>query len=261
MSGIIVDIWLKDPLSKKRIGQIDTIINMIATKSKVRRAKLLEYVGINLEDLNIWGDLLIEQMTHHEVKDAFVIWLNRINQKEENRTMFHWRFNVDNIHNLGIDDPSEEMTTLGEFSLEIDNDPNGFRDYIDWLNEEGTQVFFEEKYREYQYIIDTVGYLPASRVSIFTFGSPIYHKVLGNLALYIANEFDGLINMGGAVQPVLAYFEEYLLRTPDWIHEFVQQFPGKIWNISLDDKRVHHVIDREFMQAWLKHPGFRMCRS
>jgi hypothetical protein len=74
----------------------------------------------------------------------------------------------------------------------------------------------------------------------------IDHRILAELAFWPAQRFDGLVNLGGelAVAP--------------------NDLPGRLYSVPYDAGHgrtcISHVVDVDFLQAWLKHPCFGMVK-
>ena len=72
------------------------------------------------------------------------------------------------------------------------------------------------------------------------------HKILGELTLYIAEKFDGLINFCGQIS----------MQSDEMI--------GKTWEIpyktSTGMTAVYHIADVDFMKGWLCDKNFRMIK-
>jgi hypothetical protein len=101
------------------------------------------------------------------------------------------------------------------------------------------------------------------------------HRILGELALYLAQIYDGVIDFDGALIPAstLSADEQADLTRmfeADWSEiaapreRFFARLPGKILAVPYQTSNgrawVTHVADREFMAAWLAHHDFHMIK-
>jgi hypothetical protein len=100
-------------------------------------------------------------------------------------------------------------------------------------------------------------------------GRLIDHLTLGHLALTLAEQYDGLIDMDGAITPPLrpggnSTLKNYPWHTLEEIHEFVQAIPGTVHEIYYEvnpaRQWVFHIVDTVFLKNWLKHPHFHMMK-
>jgi hypothetical protein len=96
------------------------------------------------------------------------------------------------------------------------------------------------------------------------------HRILGLLALRVAERYSGMIDLGGALAPSVRYWElppdatedDHPSQTPEAIRAFVGALPGRVYEIpypaSRGRKLFTHMVDVEFLRAWLQHPEFHM---
>ena len=84
---------------------------------------------------------------------------------------------------------------------------------------------------------------------------PLDHRILGHLALFLAERYGGLINMSGAITPPFKPDRQYSIRqyprhTLEEIHEFVQGLPGKVIEVLYGEEVgkpwVYHIVDATF---------------
>ncbi len=103
----------------------------------------------------------------------------------------------------------------------------------------------------------------------------IDHKILGELTLYIAEKFDGLIDFGGAIFPYQSLPNKmkegmWLWEQANWtdikpyFDEMVGKIGGKIFTIEYETGNnrnwVYHLCDAEFMRNWLQNKNFGMIK-
>lgn len=94
---------------------------------------------------------------------------------------------------------------------------------------------------------DYVGFNPVFGLVVSAMcNREIDHKILGELTLYLAEEFNGLINFGG-----------HLITQTD-------KMQGKMWEIPYETSggmmAVYSIANVDFMRAWLNNKNFRMIK-
>jgi hypothetical protein len=121
------------------------------------------------------------------------------------------------------------------------------------------------------------GFLPASEIDVSaSLGRDQDHRILGELVLYMAQSFGGIVDFGGALMPastwtsdesdrILQVFEEANWQDVSTSRDrFFRSMPGRIAAIPYQTASgrtwVSHVCDCEFMRAWLQHPDFYMIK-
>ena len=102
------------------------------------------------------------------------------------------------------------------------------------------------------------------------------HRVLGELALYFAKKFGGIIDFNGLITPpwddVVPWYRgsNWFFYKANWSDirkktmRYLEQIPGKItaieYEVNEQRRWAYHVCDVEFMENWLKHPHFHMIK-
>ncbi len=103
------------------------------------------------------------------------------------------------------------------------------------------------------------------------------HRILGELSLYLARRFNGLIDFCGALMPPVTLTGrenaiQFLMKFEhaNWedlcesARLFFRTFPGRLlefpYQTAYGTTWVNHVCDAEFMTAWLQHPHFYMVK-
>ena len=107
--------------------------------------------------------------------------------------------------------------------------------------------YYEYTEEEVLMIRDYVGFNPVFDLGIYAMcNREIDHKILGELTLYLAEKFNGLIDFGG-----------HLINQPNTMK-------GKTWEIPYETvggmTAVYNVADVDFMKDWLKDRNFRMIK-
>ena len=137
-----------------------------------------------------------------------------------------------------------------------------------------SESFDEDDAERYEHQIDgTFGYRPVQSVDwVAMCNGDHNHQVLGELCLWTAERFDGVIGFGGPLLPALpehlrgrrmcerlAWDEVRPLH-----HQMVGGMPGRIiehlYRTANDTTWAFHTADVEFMRAWLTHPEFHMIK-
>ena len=123
---------------------------------------------------------------------------------------------------------------------------------------------------EKEHVAELIGYIPQQELGFFAgCNRPLDHRILGHLALFLAERYGGLINMSGAITPPFKPDRQYSIRqyprhTLEEIHEFVQGLPGKVIEVLYGEEVgkpwVYHIVDATFLRAWLQHPHFHMIK-
>ncbi len=123
---------------------------------------------------------------------------------------------------------------------------------------------------EKEQIVEAVGYYPQQAISIYAgCNQSIDHRILGHLALFLAECYDGLIHLGGAITPPLQPGRNYKLKDYPWwtfeeVHAYAQSLPGRVievlYEVDMVRLWVYHIVDAAFMRAWLKYPNFHMIK-
>ena len=111
-----------------------------------------------------------------------------------------------------------------------------------------------------------MGYEPAQQIEFFAWcNGKADHRILGHMALYLADHYGGMIDLNGALTPPLtdgmADDRSVTLKATS---AFVRQFPGRVLERSFGNEAewpwVSHMVDAEFMRAWLLHPDFHLIK-
>lgn len=130
------------------------------------------------------------------------------------------------------------------------------------LGEAGeTRAFYER----------TFGVYPDSTISLSAMSNQAEdHRILGEIALALAQRLGGVIDMGGLIVPRHAF-----LSTPDFwnapwsavqsgVRAFTESMPGTAVALTYRPtpgrEWAWHTIDAAFLQAWLSHPEFHMIK-
>jgi hypothetical protein len=133
----------------------------------------------------------------------------------------------------------------------------------------GTPLTYLEEWERAQ-VIQLIDYDPQQELGFFAgCHRPLDHRILGHLALFLAERYGGLIDLSGAITPPLQPNWHYNMRgyyrpTLEEIHQFVQGLPGKVIEVPYGEETgkpwVFHIVDATFLRAWLQHPHFHMIK-
>jgi Family of unknown function (DUF6368) len=194
-------------------------------------------------------------------------WLELITVPLEGEPLDWWPFWIRDDHNievLPIDDCSESCA----FGLNVCNTPTE----QDSVGEDGTvdPEILAEFEEERAQTVNFLGYYPKQSINLFAgCNKALDHRILGYLALQLAERYDGIIDMNGAITPPVhpgGYypFGNYPWHTLEEISAFVHAMPGRVleryYTVSPDRRWVSHMVDTTFMRAWLEHPHFHMIK-
>lgn len=123
---------------------------------------------------------------------------------------------------------------------------------------------------ESQAIIQGFGFLPEQEIQLDAYcNGPQDHRILGLLALAIAERFDGIIDFGGVLFPPLTDGPYDFIWGPKWedaepfSRKLIDSMPGVAIAVpytTVSRTWVYHVADTTFMRAWLAQPHFHMIK-
>ena len=137
-----------------------------------------------------------------------------------------------------------------------------------------------EKVKSFQYLQDSISQyfslLPMSRITVGSFIHDEVDQILGELALYLARVFEGVIDLG--MERIFNlerrqmdnssilwnfYFRPNWSDISDTTRIFIDARPGHLLVIPTDlveNGLIYwrYICDTEFMTAWLNHPKFRL---
>lgn len=107
--------------------------------------------------------------------------------------------------------------------------------------------YYEYSKNQISLIADLTGFYPKFDLGIYAMvNTKNDHKILGELILYIADKFNGLIDFGGQ------------LSNPP------MNLKGKIWEIPYESSEkiigIFHLADPDFLRQWLKNSKFEMIK-
>lgn len=125
-----------------------------------------------------------------------------------------------------------------------------------------------------------VGYYPAQRLYLEAHCNGTNdHCILAHIALGLAEQCDGLIDLSGALTPPVhvpppdpnaslaemdAHFDRVMHPPLENVHEYVHQLPGHVYEFYYTLMRgrqwVSHVMDLAAFRAWTHHPDFHMIK-
>ena len=118
-------------------------------------------------------------------------------------------------------------------------------------------------------IEDAFGFLPQQTMNIYAMCKDAEdHKVLGELTLYFAETYNGIVDFCGALMPPISvkgnFWEMPWSVFDTAFNEWMKPMPGKIYGIEYEVGNgrtwISHYADVEFFRAWLKHKDFHMIK-
>jgi len=195
----------------------------------------------------------------------------------------YWSFDIAHTEPLGF---TGKIEMARPFSLSLVQNrtehsiswSDGFTDwqgrYID------AYVLKQDLEHERRQWLAHLGYFPAQRLSLEAHSNRnIDHQLLAYLALRLAERYEGLVDMDGALTPPRARpplrkssLEEIRVwlgsDTPPSlkdVHGYVQQLPGHVHEFTytcFPDNRmwVRHVLDLTAFHGWIQHRDFHMVK-
>lgn len=111
------------------------------------------------------------------------------------------------------------------------------------------------------------GFRPVQEIVVVAMcGRQEDHELLALFVLRFAELFDGLIDLGGTLEPRSLYtprsYEREWADIAGQVNAWLAGMPGKIYTAYclIDDEHSSptHMCDAEFLRGWLRHPEFRM---
>ena len=94
--------------------------------------------------------------------------------------------------------------------------------------------------------------------------SPANHRVLGHLALALAERLDALVDFDGPLSWPTPRDGTGTGAFLDRARALVASLPGRVTEVSYETgdggRWFRHVGDVEFLAAWLQHPGFHLVK-
>jgi hypothetical protein len=120
-------------------------------------------------------------------------------------------------------------------------------------------------------VAEAFGFLPQDEVVVVAFcNSCEDHRILGELCLWLALRFRGVVNFGGALWPGVPPDAGIDIFDADWrevephFRRMIAGMPGQIvglwYELNPGREWVRHVADADFLRVWLGNPRFRMVK-
>ncbi|MGY3340144.1 hypothetical protein ACVW0K_006243 [Streptomyces filamentosus] len=93
---------------------------------------------------------------------------------------------------------------------------------------------------------------------------PANHRLLGHLALALAQRLEALVDFGGLLGSPVPRDDTDEGASPDRARAPAAALPGRVVEVPYETgdggREVGHVGDAEFLAAWLRHPDFPMVK-
>lgn len=174
--------------------------------------------------------LLRAPLTKQQIDDLEA-WL-RMNTSQLQGAQLQWEFMMDG-------------STFDIYQDETLGGPRSFG-----LSEEETQM----EGSEMEQVPPELGYTPQRELVLYAMAKGrLYHLILGNLALVMAERYDAVIDMGGSITGK---------RRQDWDPR-LNKIPGKVFEVTdspIFGDGCYHLVDTTFMCGWLKDPDFHLIK-
>ncbi len=143
-------------------------------------------------------------------------------------------------------------------------DPSAFGMPEDLVDAGPTAVVVRPPHRANPRLAKAIGFTPATAI-IVSMGANqrVDHRLAGHLCLVLALEYDGLIDFSGSLVPfpwpddipIVKRTREQDAELASRIAHGMRKLPGRLYLVDRC-----HVGDVEFLDAWLRHPRFRMIK-
>jgi hypothetical protein len=112
-----------------------------------------------------------------------------------------------------------------------------------------------------------LGYVPVQTIQLYAgCNGRIDHRILGELTLLLARRYKAMINLQGALYPPLKRGRDILDATVEEVEQYIRELslPGEICHVYYTTGRytpwLYHLVDADFLAAWLQHPHFHMIK-
>jgi hypothetical protein len=191
-----------------------------------------------------------------------------------------WEFGLRGVW-LHPDNQDLRPFSLGVSKMEDESDiadDAGFTDWSGWtVTADDLRNEVAEERREW---LAKVGFYPAQALDLEAHcNGAVDHRILGTVALGLAEQCDGLVDLNGAITPPRrepplgpgdsptvqdARADAALWPPLESVHAFVSQLPGHVYEryyTTASGRRwVSHVMDLTALRAWLQHPSYYMIK-
>jgi hypothetical protein len=197
--------------------------------------------------------------------DALERWLRSLTTRLDGERGDWGPFRITAGDVIGV--PADVVARGGSFWLRLTDPWEGVQDLED-------DLFIDRLMRadadaQQTQLRAQLGFVPQQSLSIeASVNGQSDHRILGHLALALAERYDGWIDLDGAIRPPVRPGD---LPRPygdtekelGAISAYVNAMPGRVVEISYmtsGDRWVYHVVDTTFMREWLRHPHFHMIK-
>lgn len=202
-------------------------------------------------------------LLHHSLTEEQITgleqWLYSITSRLEGKRGKWGPFWIKDVSLIGLLDWHEVCT----FSLTIEKVETDL-DFLEAHRPIDKDSLAELRAKREQFI-EYLGFVPEQCINVGSgCNRRIDHQLLGQLTLLLAERYDGIIDFGGAFYPPNNVPLEDV--TVEEVEEYVKELslPGRIFHMyyitAKDTMWIYHLIDPEFLRAWLQHPRFHMIK-
>ncbi len=135
----------------------------------------------------------------------------------------------------------------------------------DDLPEEIQEAVLEEQIQLAEYL----GYVPEQSIRLSVgCNRPLDHRLLGQMVLLLAERYEGMIDLNGALLPPLKPGRHWEDVTWEEKARSIEELalPGQVYQIVSNEltgagrSTIWHLADSEWFRAWLHHPHFHLIK-
>jgi hypothetical protein len=262
MSSIACEIWFPNPIDYEAFQKIDTLIQQIGAKTSLSENLWKEIQGSaqfrNISKLPI--DTFIDRTSSEKLKHFLLSRRDYVLHNSQLQIDRTWTFK------FADSSPLEGAPNAAKYYFE--DTPPTFAAHLShdlWrlMTGWGTSEFSDERGKgevlhKLEQVFTQLNYLPFA--TLFLIGLfPHDCLLLGYLALWIMENFSGLLRIDSRTVDTLQNLDQL------WQQNQTGDFPGKIYRFSESYETangtrtyVWHVIDAEFLRAWIVMPDFNL---
>jgi hypothetical protein len=208
--------------------------------------------------------LLRNSLTEEQLIDLEQ-WLPSITSPLEGRRG-HWGpFWIKDGPLIGLPDDCREACAFSLAIDEMETEQGSLEE--DDLTDEDIQA--ELRAEREQFVLH-IGFVPEQRINVdANCSQPSDHRLLGQIVLLLSERYDGIIDLCGAFYSpskpgqVNRSLED---KTVEGVEQYVKELslPGRIFHmyylIGENTTWIYHLVDPDFLRAWLQHPDFHMIK-
>jgi hypothetical protein len=260
MSSLMCEIWLPNPVDDESVQKIGTLIQQIGADTSLNENHWKDIQGSaqfrNIAKLPI--DTFIDRTSSAKLKHFLLSRRDYVLQKPQLQIDRTWTFKFADSSPLdGAPNAAKYYleATPPTFAAALSHDL--WRLMTGW----GTSAFSSEEFlaqeiHRVDQVFKQLDYLPFATLLLVS-RFPYDCLLMGYLALWIMENFSGLLRVYSRTVGVPEYLDQLLQQTQ------TGGFPGKIYRFSETYETANgtrtdawHVIDADFLRAWIVRPDF-----